>query len=100
MYTEADPLIVWHQLIRKRSDFSYLEHQIVCYVDPPSRNLTDFTMFLQPYKLHPSAALSRLQQAVIDICKSYLTALPRIDEHSAAVDDNAEFDENTSKEKQ
>lgn len=57
-------------------------------------------MFLQPYKLHPSAALSRLQQAVIDICKSYLTALPRIDEHSAAVDDNAEFDENTSKEKQ
>lgn len=45
-----------------------------------------------------SAAPSRPRQVLRIICKFYLTALSRIDEHIAAVDDNEEFDENTRKE--
>lgn len=50
--------------------------------------------------LHPSACPSRPKQAPSAICKYYLTALLRTDEHSATVDDNEEFDETTTKEKQ
>lgn len=63
--------------------------------------LTRILLQRLPYKLHPSASLSRSQQALGTICNYYLTALQRIDEHSVAVDDDVEFDEKTqAKEKQ